>query len=98
VAAVIRNAEVKLNKMEYGIGKFDELKEDDRRWSTIHLVTLDTDPIAAKFGSVAAVLALYASTCTLQYKTTDDLLAIAPKKNSGKHIWFLNPLSTPNQL
>jgi Mediator complex subunit 16 len=31
VAAVIRNNEVRLNKMEYSIGKFDELKEDDRK-------------------------------------------------------------------
>jgi hypothetical protein len=30
MAAVIRNDEVKLNRMEYSIGNSDELKEDDR--------------------------------------------------------------------
>lgn len=46
---------------------------------------MDTDCIIAKFGSIAAVLAIYAASCTIQYKTTDDLLAITPRKNAGKH-------------
>jgi hypothetical protein len=64
----------------------------------MHKVTLDTDNVVAKFGSIAAVLALYASSCTIQYKTTDDLLTIAPKKNAGRHALSLNLLSTPNQF